>query len=76
MPKDKVVVMIDKGLLRKLDRLVAEGRYPDRSAAVEEALNKQFAKVDRARLAREAAKLDPAYEQALADEGIDTRCHP
>ena len=71
MPKEKVVVMIDKGLLRKLDRLVAEGRYPDRSAAVEEALNKQFVK-DKSRLAREAAKLDPAYEKALADEGIDT----
>ncbi|MEA3406606.1 MAG: ribbon-helix-helix protein, CopG family [Chloroflexota bacterium] len=78
MPKEKVTVTIGRELLRRLDRLVAEGQYPNRSSAVEEVLRKQFAKVDRARLAREAAKLDPAYEQALADEGLagDSFCSP
>jgi hypothetical protein len=27
-------------------------------------------KVEKSRLAEESAKLDPAYEQALADEGL------
>lgn len=78
MPKEKVTVTIGKGLLRRLDRLVAEAQYPNRSSAVEEVLRKQFAKVDRARLAREAARLDPAYERTLADEGMagDSFCSP
>ncbi|MFO7919070.1 MAG: ribbon-helix-helix domain-containing protein [Anaerolineae bacterium] len=70
MPKEKVTVTIGRELLKRLNRLVAEGKYPSRSSAVENAVKEQLAKVERSRLAREAAKLDPAYEQALADEGL------
>ncbi len=70
MPKQKVAVTIEQDILSRLDRLVAEGKYPSRSSAVENAVKEQLAKVERSRLAREAAKLDPAYEQALADEGL------
>lgn len=70
MPKEKVAVTIEKNILTKLDRMVAEGIYPSRSSAVEDAVKEQIEKVEKSRLAREAAKLDPAYEQALADEGL------
>ncbi|MDZ7845244.1 MAG: ribbon-helix-helix domain-containing protein [Anaerolineales bacterium] len=70
MPKEKVAVTIEKNILTKLDRMVAEGKYPSRSSAVEDAVKEQIEKVKKSRLAREAAKLDPAYEQALADEGL------
>lgn len=70
MAKEKVAVTIEKTILTKLDRLVAEGKYPSRSSAVEDAVKEQIEKVEKSRLAREAAKLDPAYEQALADEGL------
>ena len=70
MPKEKVAVTIEKNILTKLDRMVAEGKYPSRSSAVEDAVKEQIEKVEKSRLAREAAKLDPAYEQALADEGL------
>ena len=70
MPKEKVAVTIEQDILARLDRLVAEGKYPSRSSAVEDAVKEQLVKVERSRLAREAAKLDPAYEQALADEGL------
>ncbi|MFO7942786.1 MAG: ribbon-helix-helix domain-containing protein [Anaerolineales bacterium] len=70
MPKEKVAVTIEKNILSKLDRMVAEGKYPSRSSAVEDAVKEQIEKVEKSRLARETAKLDPAYEQALADEGL------
>jgi Arc/MetJ-type ribon-helix-helix transcriptional regulator len=70
MPKEKVAVTIDRDLLSRLDRLVAEGRYASRSRAVEEAVEERLDKVELTRLAREAAKLEPGFEQALADEGL------
>jgi metal-responsive CopG/Arc/MetJ family transcriptional regulator len=70
MPKQKVAVTIEKDLIVKLDRMVSEGKYPSRSSAVEEAVIDRMIKVEKSRLAEESAKLDPAYEQALADEGL------
>jgi Arc/MetJ-type ribon-helix-helix transcriptional regulator len=70
MPKEKVAVTIDRDLLSRLDRLVAEGRYASRSSAVEEAVEERLEKVELTRLARESAKLEPGFEQTLADEGL------
>lgn len=70
MPKQKVAVTMEKDLIVKLDRMVSEGKYPSRSSAVEEAVIARMIKVEKSRLAEESAKLDPAYEQALADEGL------
>ncbi len=70
MPKEKVAVTIEKDLLSRLDRLVAEGRYPSRSSAVEEAVKERLEKVELTRLARESAKLNQKFEQALAEEGL------
>lgn len=70
MPKQKVAVTMEKDLIVKLDRMVSEGKYPSRSSAVEEAVIDRMIKVEKSRLAEESAKLDPAYEQALADEGL------
>jgi Arc/MetJ-type ribon-helix-helix transcriptional regulator len=70
MPKEKVAVTIEKELLARLDRLVAEGKYPSRSSAVEEAVEYSLERVEQVRLARESAKLDPSFEQAMADEGL------
>ncbi len=70
MPKLKVAVTIEKDLVVKLDRLVSEGKYASRSSAVEDAVSERLIKVEKNRLSEESAKLDPAYEQALADEGL------
>ena len=70
MPKQKVAVTMEKDLIAKLDRMVSEGRSASRSSAVEEAVIDRMIKVEKSRLAEESAKLDPAYEQALADEGL------
>jgi Arc/MetJ-type ribon-helix-helix transcriptional regulator len=66
----KIAVTIDKDLLARLDRFVEENRFPNRSRAVQEAIRDQLDRLDRGRLARECAKLDPRFEQALAEEGF------
>jgi Arc/MetJ-type ribon-helix-helix transcriptional regulator len=70
MPKTKVALTIDAGVLRLVDDLVARGRFRNRSQAVEAALADAVRRHARTRLAREAAKLNPAEEKRLADEGL------
>ena len=70
MPKTKVAVSLDASLVSRLDALVRHARFPNRSQAVEAALMEKLARLDRTRLARECAKLDPTEERALAEEGM------
>ncbi|MFQ6033742.1 MAG: CopG family ribbon-helix-helix protein [Candidatus Bipolaricaulia bacterium] len=70
MAKERVAITIDPELLRKLDRLVAEKRFPSRSRAIQEAVEEKLARLEHSRLARESAKLDKRFEQKLADEGL------
>ena len=70
MPKTKVALTIDSELLERVDHLVARQRFRNRSQAVESALAEKLARLARTRLAEEAAKLDPAEERRLADEGL------
>lgn len=70
MAKERVAITIDRELLRKLDRLVAEKRFPSRSLAIQEAVEEKLARLEHSRLARESAKLDKRFEQKLADEGL------
>jgi len=57
-------------LLKRLDRLVAARRFPNRSRAIQEAVQEKLERLEHSRLAREAAKLDRKFEQKLADEGL------
>ena len=70
MPTKKVAITIEKKTLARLDQLVEEHRYPSRSRAIQEAVEEKLARLDRTRLLRESAKLDPEFEQSLADEGL------
>ncbi len=72
MAKTKVAVTLDTDTLRRVDRLVRDARYPNRSQAIEAAITGQLDRLERRRLAEECAKLDPTAEQALADEGLGT----
>ncbi len=72
----KIAVTIDRDLLVRLDRLVAENQFPNRSRAVQEAVRDKLRRLQRSRLARESAKLDPKFEQALAEEGLTEDCAP
>ena len=70
MARAKIAITVDEDALAEVDRLVREGMFPNRSQAIERALKERLDRVRRSRLAREAAKLDRAEEQALAEEGF------
>ena len=70
MPKTKVAITLDTELLQNLDDLVAQRRFANRSQAIEAALAEKLARLAKTRLAEECAKLDPAEEKALAEEGL------
>ncbi len=70
MPTRKVAVTLDENALARLDRLVAAQQYTSRSRAVQAAVDSFLAWKTRRRLAEECAKLDPAEEIALAEEGL------
>ena len=67
----KVAVTIDSDLLAQVDQLVGQKVFPNRSKAIQEALQDKLMRMRRSRLARESAKLDRQVEQALAEEGMD-----
>src|SRR6188474_1852721 len=60
MPKTKVAVTLDTQTLRRVDRLVRDARYPNRSQAIEAAVSEQLDRLERRRLVEECAKLNPA----------------
>lgn len=64
----KVAITLDERLLRTVDRWVKQGRYPNRSQAIQAAIREKMERSQRSRLADELAKLDPKEEQALANE--------
>jgi len=72
MARAKVAISLDENTLNKLDRLVRARVFPNRSQAIQEAVAEKISRLDRSRLARECAKVDPAFEKALAEEGLST----
>jgi len=67
----KVTATVSRAVLDQLDALVAAHVYPSRSAAIDVALTALLrARMD-AHIAAEAAKLVPAEEQQVAEEGLE-----
>lgn len=71
MTKLKIAITLDEGALAAVDRLVAERRFSNRSQAIQAAVDEKLARIVGSRLATECSKLDPAFEQRLADEGLE-----
>ena len=69
MSTTKIAITLDEELVERIDRLVAERRFPSRSRAIQLAVKAQIDRLDRRRLSRECAKLDPKIEQQVAEEG-------
>ena len=66
----KVAITIEENLLKRIDRLVDQKKFPNRSRAIQEAVRDKLERIDRGRLARECAKLSKKSEQTIADEGL------
>lgn len=70
MGRSKIAITLDEATLGAIDRLVSEHRFPNRSLAIQEAVDEKLGRLSRNRLAQECAKLDPDHERALAEEGM------
>lgn len=70
MYKTKIAITLEPQTLHHLDQLVKTQIFPNRSQAIQTALEEKLARLEKHRLTRECAKLDPSYEQALAEEGM------
>ena len=70
MAQAKIAISLDEQMLRQLDGLVAEAAFPNRSQAIQAAVQEKLSRMEQGRLARECAKLDPAFETAMAEEGF------
>lgn len=66
----KVAITIEEDLLKRIDRLVDQKKFANRSRAIQEAVRDKLERIDRGRLARECAKLSRRSEQSIADEGL------
>ena len=65
-----VAITLEQEILRQLDGLIARRVFANRSQAIQTALREKIDRLKGGRLAAECAKLDPAFEQSLAEEGL------
>ena len=70
MPAAKVAITVEKELLKAVDRWVTQGRYPNRSRAIQAALLEKMARWKHTRLLEALQQIDPKEEKALADETL------
>ncbi|OGO24010.1 MAG: CopG family transcriptional regulator [Chloroflexi bacterium RBG_16_51_9] len=70
MGKEKIAITLDEQSIGELDRLVGEKVFQNRSQAIQEAVSEKLLRMKKTRLAEECAKLDPALERAISDEGL------
>ena len=70
MAASKIAITIDDKLLKKLDIMVKSKVYPNRSKAIQAAVADKLQRLERTRLAQECAKLDPVYDQNMAEDGL------
>jgi metal-responsive CopG/Arc/MetJ family transcriptional regulator len=70
MGKTKIAITLDEQYLDQLDAFVSKHIFQNRSQAIQEAVKEKLARIKRTRLAKECAKLDPAFEKSMADEGL------
>jgi len=72
MAASKIAITIDEKLVKRLDYLVSSRIFPNRSKAIQEAVEEKLKRMEKIRLAEECAKLDKNYEQSLAEEGFSS----
>jgi metal-responsive CopG/Arc/MetJ family transcriptional regulator len=72
MTASKIAITIDDNTLKQLDIMVKSKLFPNRSRAIQEAIAEKLTRLEKRRLAQECSKLDPKFEQSLADEGLSS----
>jgi metal-responsive CopG/Arc/MetJ family transcriptional regulator len=72
MAASKIAITMEEKLVKRLDDLVKSRVFPNRSRAIQEAVEEKLKRMEKTRLAEECAKLEPKYEQTLAEEGFSS----
>ena len=72
MTASKIAITIDDDTLKQLDILVKAKLFSNRSRAIQEAVKEKLMRLEKRRLAQECAKIDPSFEQSLAEEGFSS----
>ncbi|MFO7713705.1 CopG family ribbon-helix-helix protein [Desulfosarcina sp.] len=70
MAASKIAITMDDKTLKRLDILVKSKFFPNRSKAIQQAVNEKLMRIEKSRLAQECAKLNPEFEQSLAEKGF------
>jgi metal-responsive CopG/Arc/MetJ family transcriptional regulator len=70
MAASKIAITIDDKMLKQIDILIKSNYFPNRSRAIQEAVAEKLIRLEKSRLARECAKIDPEFEQSIAEEGF------
>ena len=70
MAASKIAITLENNMVKSLDMLVKSNFFPNRSKAIQEAVADKLKRIEKSRLAQECAKLDPEFEQSLAEEGF------
>ena len=68
MPAAKVAITVERELLKTVDRWVTQGRYPNRSQAIQAAIREKMERWRHSRLLEALKDIDPEEEKALANE--------
>jgi Arc/MetJ-type ribon-helix-helix transcriptional regulator len=72
----KIAVTLEKETVAELDRWVREGKYANRSRALQSAVDFLAEREKRRRLSRELAKVNRREEQQMAEEGLGASSWP
>ena len=70
MATSKIAITMEQETLTRLDMLVKTHIFTNRSRAIQEAVAEKLERIDKNRLIRECARLDPLVEQDLSEEGF------
>ncbi len=70
MAASKIAITTDSATLTRLDRPVSEHKYPNRSRAIQDAVDEKLRHIEEDRLSRELEKPDPGEERELREEGL------
>ncbi len=68
----KITISVEQQLVEKIDQLVKDRAFGNRSQAIQSAIKEKINRIEHSRLARECSKLNIPFEQELADEGLST----
>ncbi len=71
MASRKIAITLDSRTVDEVDRLVLENIFPNRSRAIQRALESTLDALSRHRLQRECEKLDAREERREAEAGLN-----